>query len=332
MVPQDVKLTTYEVMDPTAEWPESDEEEETPPEIAELHKLGAEAWNNPGSEADRAMRLKLQEAKLIAPQVRTEAQKWVVRNWKPRSLEKEAARERRTRRRMDEIARTTVENQRIRESQPGPSLVETFTPYRGEAGRGRGMGRGRGRGEPIRAPPTGRMPQPSPMDPVEVQMAYYQQHPQGLPQWILGRYAAVPKTERLTAEEMGALNAYLFLRRVAPNTSENRQPFMRGAEIILSKLGTYEEWVTLLTTHNVPNAEGEREEKWVDKPTEKLDEPKIWAHLARQGITRGRFDALRTWAIWSKAIRYIPVSEGASTSQVQSQGTGTPSQTMDEDP
>jgi hypothetical protein len=241
---------------------------------------------------------------------------------------------RRNQRRMEEIEQGRVETQRYLDNQPGPSMVDTFSARgTGFAPRGRGAGRGRGRGEALRGPPTGRMPQPTPTEPHEVQMEYYRQHPQGLPQWITGRYAAVPKTERLTAEELSALRAYLFLRRVSPFTSAERQVFMRGAEQVLSQTRTYEEWQATLAAHNIPNAEGEQELAWVGLPTETMDEPAIRAHVARQGITRERFQALHTWAEWSMASRHHPTPGGNMTpQQANPQGDAASNVHMDEDP
>src|SRR5271155_2070287 len=101
------------------------------------------------------------------------------------------------------------------------------------AARGRGMARGRGRGEA----PTGRLAQPAPTAPIEAQMEFYRQHPQGMPPWILARYATAPKVDYLRDDEINALRAYLFLRRIAPLTAAERQSYMRLAEQYCPKQG-----------------------------------------------------------------------------------------------
>ena len=164
-------------------------------------------------------------------------------------------------------------------------------------------------------------------------MEYYRQHPQGLPQWIRERYAAVPRTERLTAEEISALNAYLFLRRVSPLTTAERQMFMRGAEQLLSQIGTFEEWQATMEAANVPNVAEERETHWVGLPTETLDEAAVRAHVARQGITRERYQALHLWAVWSRTTRNTPVAGGGiAPPQATPKGNTPTNNRMDEDP
>jgi hypothetical protein len=310
------------------------EDDVTPPEIMALQYDMAEAWNNPGGEMEKSIHLKMQEAKKLAPHMRTEAQTWMLNTWQPRSLKKDWERERRIQRRREDRDREIAQGRQRLESQPGPSIAEAFGGRgTGFVPRGRGMNRGRGRGETPRGAATGRMPQPTPYEPHEVQMRYYTQHPQGLPSWILERYAAVPKTERLTAEELGALRAYLFLRRISPLTTAERQPFMRGAEQLLSQVGTYEEWRMMMTAANVPNVEEEREMNWAGLPTTTLDEAAVRAHIARQGITRERFQALHTWATWSRASRNVPAQGGTGTTQqTDPRGDVTASSRMDEDP
>src|SRR5271156_3270066 len=294
----------------------------TPPEVTGIKAMALRAYNSPGGEDNKSIVILYQEVKKWAPHLRTDVQRWLVDEWKPRDHMADARRARRIERKQEEVARELL---RVRLGHDAREQAGSVT-YRSQAGssrpepygagihqmtvlptvaRGRGMARGCGRGEAPRGAPTGRVAQPAPTAPIEAQMEFYRQHPQGMPPWILVRYATAPKVDYLRDDETNALRAYLFLRRIAPLTAAERQSYMRLAEQILSQTGTYEEWLPAPTRPHAPNEVGELERPWAGLPTLDISEAALQIHLAQQGITQERFTALHTWATWAKAGRVV---------------------------
>ena len=102
-VPQGPPLARHAMENETDPMYDSEAEEEVPPEITRLRVMSTEAWNNPGGHMEMTLSLMTQEAKKLAPHLRSLEQLWLLKNWKPRSLQKEAEREHCIRRRMDEV-------------------------------------------------------------------------------------------------------------------------------------------------------------------------------------------------------------------------------------
>src|SRR5271156_4545882 len=221
----------------------------TPPELKGIKAMALNAYNEPGGKDDKSIVMLYQEVKKWAPHLQTNVQRWLVDEWKPRDHTADARRVRRIERKQEEVAhellRVRLGHDACEQAgsvmygpQAGLSRPEPYgtgihqMTVPPTAARGRGTARGRGRGEAPRGAPTGRLAQPAPTAPIEAQMEFYRQHPQGMPPWILARYTMAPKVDYLRDDETNALRAYLFLRRIAPLTAAERQSYMRLAEQI----------------------------------------------------------------------------------------------------
>src|SRR5271156_4960860 len=77
----------------------------TPPEVTGIKAMALRAYNSPGGEDDKSIVILYQEAKKWAPHLRTNVQRWLVDEWKPRDHTVDARRARHIECKQEEVAR-----------------------------------------------------------------------------------------------------------------------------------------------------------------------------------------------------------------------------------
>jgi hypothetical protein len=199
-----------------------------------------------------------------------------------------------------------------------------FPPRGRGSDRGRGApthssrGRGGGIGPAHAAAPfphqggTGLMPQPGVREPLELQHAYYRQHPQAIPRWVTG--GSNRTFDALTADQRAMLDAWHYIRRIAPERKDERRAYMDIVQGIFSGLATFVDWhQSIRELGLVPIAET-RVVVWPANPTFGITERTVRAHLAEQGFTAAHVAALVAWARAATPPAPPPGTSGTTSS------------------
>lgn len=263
---------------------ESPDEEEWPPEIKEAQRLMDEVDRDPTGPAYYKVRDLVRAANERKPHLRSDLDHYVLRMWRnPNSAPQKAVR--------------AEEKQREAATRPA---------------RGRGAPRGAGSTTTPASTqgPTGLMPQPGLRAPVEVQHEYYRQHPQALPRWLPGGRGRT--WEGLSPHHRATVDAWLYIRRIAPENKEERRSYMDLVQQILSRIKTLSDWQQLIARNNLLVPMDSEEFRWPSGTPTPVNEETVRAHLARQGFTTPQLTQLLSW---------VQAAGSASTRANTSSGT-----------